>query len=76
LYNHANTTNAGEGSLQSKDILTAIHQLPQIFRTPFLLYFEGYRYHEISESLNEPLGTVKSRIHFARKLLREHISRY
>jgi RNA polymerase sigma factor (sigma-70 family) len=76
LHNHANTTNAGEGSLQSKDILTAIHQLPQIFRTPFLLYFEGYRYHEISESLNEPLGTVKSRIHFARKLLREHISRY
>lgn len=77
LHNHVSTTtNAGEGSLQLKEIARAIHHLPQIFRTPFLLYFEGYRYQEISESLNEPLGTVKSRIHFARKLLKEHISRY
>ncbi|HET9746179.1 MAG TPA: RNA polymerase sigma factor [Chitinophagaceae bacterium] len=74
-YEQVNTTNGGAGSLQSKEITKAIHQLPQIFRTPFLLYFEGYRYQEISESLNEPLGTVKSRIHFARKLLKENISR-
>jgi DNA-directed RNA polymerase specialized sigma24 family protein len=26
--------------------------------------------------LNEPLGTIKSRIHFARKLLKEHLTRY
>ena len=68
--------NGGENSLQLKEILNAIYQLPQIFRTPFLLYFEGYRYQEISESLNEPLGTIKSRIHFARKLLKEQLSRY
>ena len=77
LHNHGNTTtNGGEGSLQVKEFTRAIHHLPQIFRTPFLLYFEGYRYYEIAESLNEPLGTIKSRIHFARKLLKEHISRY
>ena len=69
VYNH------GIVSLQLKEIQQTIHQLPKIFRTPFLLYFEGYRYHEISESLNEPLGTIKSRIHFARKLLKEQISR-
>ena len=68
--------NGGESSLQLKEIHKAIYQLPQIFRIPFLLYFEGYRYHEISESLNEPLGTIKSRIHFARKLLKEQFSRY
>lgn len=68
--------NGGEDSLQMKEIQKAIFQLPQIFKTPFLLYFEGYRYHEISESLNEPLGTIKSRIHFARKLLKEQLSRY
>jgi RNA polymerase sigma factor (sigma-70 family) len=67
--------NGGENSLQLKEIKWAIHHLPQIFKTPFLLYFEGYRYHEIAESLNEPLGTIKSRIHFARKLLKDQISR-
>ena len=68
--------NAGENSLQLQEINKAIYQIPQIFKVPFLLYFEGYRYHEISEWLNEPLGTIKSRIHFARKLLKEKISRY
>lgn len=68
--------NAGENSLQLQEINMAIYQIPQIFKVPFLLYFEGYRYHEISEWLNEPLGTIKSRIHFARKLLKEKISRY
>ena len=68
--------NEGENSLQLKEIFKAIYQLPQIFKIPFLLYFEGYRYQEISESLNEPLGTIKSRIHFARKLLKEQLSRY
>ena len=68
--------NEGEVSLHLKEINKTIYQLPQIFKTPFLLYFEGYRYQEISESLNEPLGTIKSRIHFARKLLKEQLSRY
>jgi RNA polymerase sigma-70 factor (ECF subfamily) len=68
--------NRGENSLQLKEIHKVIYQLPQIFKIPFLLYFEGYRYHEISESLNEPLGTIKSRIHFARKLLKEQLRRY
>ena len=69
-------SNDGENSLQLKEINNAIYQIPQIFKVPFLLYFEGYRYHEISEWLNEPLGTIKSRIHFARKLLKEKINRY
>lgn len=69
-------TNSAEGELRLKEIRQAIHQLPDIFKTPFLLYFEGYKYHEISVALNEPLGTIKSRIHFARKLLKEQIRRY
>jgi RNA polymerase sigma-70 factor (ECF subfamily) len=40
------------------------------------MYFEGYKYNEIAENLHEPLGTIKSRIHFARKLLKEQLSRY
>ena len=72
----ATVGNAAEGSLRMKEIQQAIQQLPEIFKTPFLLYFDGYKYNEIAEALNEPLGTIKSRIHFARKLLKEQLSRY
>ena len=75
-YNQVTTTNAAEGALKMKDMQFAIHRLPEIFRNPFLLYFEGYKYHEIADLLTEPLGTIKSRIHFARKLLKVQISRY
>lgn len=62
-----------EGRLQAKEIWQMVQQLPQIFRNPFILYFEGYKYQEIADELQEPLGTVKSRIHFARKLLKAQI---
>ena len=59
-----------------KEIQAAIQKLPEIFKNPFVLYYEGYKYNEISMYLQEPLGTVKSRIHFARKLLKEELIRY
>ena len=68
--------NTAESSLQVKEINEAIHQLPEIFKTPFTLYFDGYKYQEIADVLGEPLGTVKSRIHFARKLLKDRVTRY
>ncbi len=74
--NQAITANAAEVNLRMKDIQEAIYKLPEIFRNPFLLYFDGFKYHEIAEMLNEPLGTIKSRIHFARKLLKSQIERY
>lgn len=64
-----------ESEYRHKEIKTAVSRLPQIFKTPFLLYFEGYKYHEIAMALSEPLGTIKSRIHFARKLLKDQITR-
>jgi RNA polymerase sigma-70 factor (ECF subfamily) len=68
--------NNAESNLRLKDIQEAIHNLPQIFRNPFLLYFDGFKYHEIADMLGEPLGTIKSRIHFARKLLKTQIERH
>lgn len=78
LLNSKSSTinNTAEATIQLKEIKEAIQSLPEIFKTPFLLYFEGFRYHEISETLQEPLGTIKSRIHFARKLLKEQLSRF
>jgi RNA polymerase sigma-70 factor (ECF subfamily) len=68
-------SNPAESNLRLKDIQLAIHNLPEIFRNPFLLYFDGYKYHEIADMLEEPLGTIKSRIHFARKLLKEQLQK-
>ena len=75
-YNQVTTANSAEGSLKMKDMEFAIHRLPEIFRNPFVLYFEGYKYHEIADLLTEPLGTINSRIHFARKILRGQLSRF
>jgi RNA polymerase sigma-70 factor (ECF subfamily) len=72
----ATVSNAAESNLRMKEIRNSVQQLPEIFKTPFLLYFEGYKYHEIADVLHEPLGTIKSRIHFARKILKEQVSRY
>jgi RNA polymerase sigma-70 factor (ECF subfamily) len=67
--------NPAEGSLQLKEIRSAVAGLPEIFKKPFQLYFDGYKYHEIAVMLEEPLGTIKSRIHFARKLLKAQLER-
>jgi len=74
--NQAVVANAAEVNLRLKDIQEAIHNLPGIFKNPFLLYFDGFKYHEIADMLGEPLGTIKSRIHFARKLLKTQIQRH
>ncbi|MBS1946931.1 MAG: RNA polymerase sigma factor [Bacteroidetes bacterium] len=73
--NQVSVANAAESNLRIKDIQHAIHNLPEIFRNPFLLYFDGFKYHEIAEMIDEPLGTIKSRIHFARKLLKAQIEK-
>lgn len=75
-YNQTTARNDAESTLEMKAVNEAIHQLPDIFRKPFMLYFEGFKYHEIAEMVKEPLGTIKSRIHFARKLLKSQIQRY
>lgn len=75
-YQQSATVNQAESDLRVKDIHKAIHRLPDLFRKPFLLYFEGFKYFEIAEMLQEPLGTIKSRIHFARKMLKAQIARF
>lgn len=75
-HNQSAVTNLAESGMKLKEIQKEVYNLPSIFKNPFVLYFEGYKYHEIADMLNEPLGTIKSRIHFARKLLKEKITRF
>lgn len=75
-YRETSFSSDVEGQMRLKEIKEAIKNMPELFRLPFLLYFEGYRYDEIAKALGEPLGTIKSRIHFARKLLKSRIARF
>ena len=74
-YKQVTVSNKAAANLQMKDIHVAVYHLPNIFKKPFMLYYEGYKYFEIADLLQEPLGTIKSRIHFARKILKTQVSR-
>ena len=50
-----------------------INSLDDSIRIPFVMHHEGFKYQEIADEFNLPLGTVKSRIFFARKALKEMI---
>jgi RNA polymerase sigma-70 factor (ECF subfamily) len=48
----------------------------QEYRQPFAMHLAGYKYEMIAESMNLPIGTVKSRIFFARKRLQQLLKDY
>lgn len=65
-----------EGSFAAKEISAVINDFSQEYKVPFTMYIEGYKYSEIAEKLQLPLGTVKSRIFFARKRLQKELRDY
>jgi RNA polymerase sigma-70 factor (ECF subfamily) len=72
----SSTDNLALGSFAMADITKAVTALDESYKTPFMMYFRGFKYHEISEKLNIPIGTVKNRIHIARKELKEQLYMY
>ncbi len=75
LYNLDVVNNSGfdspDGSYRIQEITEAINRLNDELKMPFSLYLSGYKYNEIAEKLGVPLGTVKSRIFFARQELQK-----
>jgi RNA polymerase sigma-70 factor (ECF subfamily) len=65
-----------EGSYAAKEIGHVINTFTPDYRVPFTMYIAGYKYSEIADSLSLPLGTVKSRIFFARKRLQKILKDY
>ena len=61
--------NSGETNIAYNELMKMINSLPNDFRQPFIMAYQGYKYDEIAEELGAPLGTIKSRIFFARKKL-------
>ena len=58
-----------EANVRMREIQGALGKLDVLFRTPFQLHHEGFKYYEIADQLSIPVGTVKSRIHQARQRL-------
>ncbi len=65
-----------EGTFATQEISKAINEFSDDYKVPFSMYVAGYKYSEIAEHMNLPLGTVKSRIFFARKRLQETLKDY
>jgi RNA polymerase sigma-70 factor (ECF subfamily) len=56
-----------------QELQAMIDALEENIRVPFVMHYEGFKYQEIADIFDLPLGTVKSRIFFARKALKEKI---
>lgn len=65
--------NEGSRNLFMEELQGIINQLEDSIRIPFEMHYDGFKYQEIADELNLPLGTVKSRIFFARKELKEQM---
>jgi RNA polymerase sigma-70 factor (ECF subfamily) len=62
-----------ESACTLNEVNVAITDLNSELRRPFSLFLAGYKYNEIADKLLLPLGTVKSRIFFARKELQKSL---
>ena len=69
VHNEAGT------QIMMKELSRMIGYLEDDLRIPFMMHYEGYKYQEIADYLELPLGTVKSRIFFARKELKDLINK-
>jgi RNA polymerase sigma-70 factor (ECF subfamily) len=66
-------TNRGDANILMKELWRLIDKLEESIKVPFLMHYQGFKYQEIAEHFGLPLGTVKSRIFFARRELKDQI---
>lgn len=67
--------NKADSNIVMKELSDIIAALEDGIRIPFMMHYEGFKYQEIADELDLPLGTVKSRIFFARKELKDTINK-
>lgn len=68
--------NDANSNIMMDELNGMIDRLEESMRIPFMMHYQGYKYQEIADHLELPLGTVKSRIFFARKDLKENVERH
>lgn len=70
------TFNLPDGNYEYKDIWNNVNELKEELLVPFKMHASGYKYHEIAEHLNIPIGTVKNRIFHARQEIQKKLVGY
>ncbi|NLA24973.1 MAG: RNA polymerase sigma factor [Bacteroidales bacterium] len=77
LLNAANSIELpADSDFLFNEIVESIHHLEEKYKLIFIDFLEGYKYKEISEKYNLPIGTIKSRIFYARKNIMEYLSKF
>ena len=71
------TPEEDHNNLLSDEVAEELEKLPDVYRTIVILSdIEDYKYEEIAAFINRPVGTVRSRLHRARKLLAKNLTPY
>ncbi len=65
--------NGAESNIIMTELSNMIERLEDGIRIPFMMHYNGFKYQEIADHMKLPLGTVKSRIFFARRDLKAMI---
>ena len=65
-----------EDTISVNEIMGILSTFPDEYRIPFSMHLSGYKYNEIAKEMGLPVGTVKSRIFFARKRLQGRLHGY
>lgn len=68
-------SNGGEGNMMMKELTVMLEKLDDSLKLPFMMHYRGYKYQEIADHFQLPLGTIKSRIFFARKEMKDLIGK-
>jgi len=71
-----NTYEHSDSRMAAKEIIREIDALHDDYKIPFSRYYSGYKYEEIAKEMSLPLGTIKSRIFLARKILMNKLQHY
>lgn len=66
-------SNGAASNILMEELTAMINQLDDSIKVPFMMHYKGYKYQEIADDFQLPLGTIKSRIFFARKELKRLI---
>lgn len=72
--NRTTIDNPALGLLGAEELFALIDEVPLIYRKSFILVKNGMSYQQIARCFNLPVGTIKSRVFTARKILKEQIS--
>jgi RNA polymerase sigma factor (sigma-70 family) len=70
------TFNSPSARYEYLDIWKNVNEIKEELLIPFKMHASGYKYNEIAEHLNIPIGTVKNRIFHARKEIQKKLTGY